>query len=140
MLPLEDVVDRAQASTSLHKARGFPADAETMAALAGEFSGDGLGVLGVHAAIACADALCVRAGEVKSASGEHLDAVDLLESLVRLATDTDRAAMKAPDSVLQRKDEVSYMARLVRPEDAARVLERGQRFGDWTERRHEQLA
>ncbi len=132
-------VDRAHASTYLHKARGFRADAETMASFQGEFSGNGLAVLCVHAAIAYADALAVRAGEVKSASGEHLDAVDLLESVVRIATDADRAAINALRYVLQRKDEVSYMATLVRPNDAARVLDRLQRFGDWAEHRYAQL-
>lgn len=95
-------MDRVQAGTYLHKARGFRADAEAMAALAGEFSGNGLAVLCVHAAIAYSDALAVRAGEAKSASGEHLDAVDLLESVVRIATDGDRAAVKALRYVLQR--------------------------------------
>jgi hypothetical protein len=79
-------VDRAQAGTYLHKARGFRADAESIAALAGEFSGNGLAVLCGHAVIAYADALAVRAAEVKSTSGEHLDAVDLLESVVRVGT------------------------------------------------------
>lgn len=133
-------VDRARASTYLHKARGFRADAETMASFAGEFSGNGLAVLCVHAAIAYADAVTVRAGEVKSASGEHLDAVDLLESVVRIGTDADRAAIKALRYVLQRKDEVSYMATLMRPDDAARVLERLQQFGDWAEHRYAQLG
>jgi hypothetical protein len=94
----------------------------------------------VHAAIAYSDALAVRAGEVRSASGEHLDAVDLLESVVRMASDADRAAVKALRYVLQRKDEVSYTATLVRPDDAARVLERLQHFGNWAERRYEQLG
>jgi len=133
-------VDHAQAGTYLSKARGFRVDAEAMAALAGEFSGNGLAVLCVHAAIAYSDALAVRAGEVKSASGEHLDAVDLLESVVRIATDGDRAAVKALRYVLQRKDEVSYTSTLVRPEDAERMLERLQQFGDWAERRYEQLG
>ena len=132
--------DRAQAGTYLDKARGFRRDAEAMAALEGEFSGNGLAVLCVHAAIAYGDALAVRAGEVKSTSGEHLDAVDLLESVVRIATDADRAAVKALRYVLQRKDEVSYTTTLVRAEDAARLLERLQQFGDWAERRYEQLG
>jgi hypothetical protein len=133
-------VDRAQAGTYLLKGRGFRADAEAMAALAGEFSGNGLAVLCVHSAIAYGDALAVRAGEVKSASGEHLDAADLLESVVRISSDADRAAVKALRYVLQRKDEVSYTTTLVRPDDAARVLERLQQFGDWAERRYEQLG
>jgi len=111
-----------------------------MAARAGEFSGNGLAVLCVYAAIAYADALAVRAGEVKSTSGEHLDAVDVFESVVRVAGDADRVAVKALRYVLQRKDEVSYTTTLVRPDDAARVLERLQQFGDWAERRYEQLG
>ena len=94
----------------------------------------------MHAAIAYADALVVRTGEVKSASGEHLDAADRLESAVRIASDADRAAVKALRYVLQRKDEVSYTATLVRPDDVARVLERLQLFGDWAGRRYEQLG
>jgi hypothetical protein len=133
-------VDPSQAGTYLQKARGFRADAEAMAALAGEFSGNGVAVLCVHAAIAYADALAVRARGVKSASGEHTDAVDVLESAIRIHGDADRAAVKALRYVLQRKDEVSYMANLVRPDDAARVLERLLTFADWAERRYEQLG
>ena len=133
-------VDPSQAGTYLAKGRGFRADAETMSEFAGEFSDNGLAVLCVHAAIAYADALAVRARGVKSVSGEHTDAVDVLESAVRVDTDADRAAVKALRYVLQRKDEVSYMATLVRPEDAARVLERLQHFGDRAERRYERLA
>ena len=132
-------VDRSQAGTYLEKARGFRADAEAMAALADEFSGNGLAVLCVHAAIAYADALSIRSGEVKSVSGEHLDAVDLLESVIRVTAEDDRAAIKALRYVLQRKDEVSYMATLVRGDDALLILERLCRFGDWAERRYAQL-
>ena len=133
-------VDASQAGTYLQKARGFRADAEAMAALAGEFSGNGLAVLCVHAAIAYGDALTVRARGVKSASGEHTDAVDVLESAVRIHGEADRAAVKALRYVLQRKDEVSYMANLVRADDAARVLERLLEFADWAERRSEQFG
>ncbi len=83
-------VDRAQAGTYLHTARGFRADAEA--------------------------------------------------SVVRVASDTDRAAVKALRYVLQREDEVSYTTTLVRPDDAARVLERLQQFGDRAEGRYEELA
>jgi hypothetical protein len=124
----------------LHKARAFRGDAESMAALSGEFSANGLAVLCVHSAIAYADALSIRASGVKSVSGEHLDAVDVLESAVRIHGAADVAAVKALRYVLQRKDEVSYTATLVRAEDAARVLEKLQQFGDWAESRFEQLG
>lgn len=52
--------------------------------LAGEFSGTGLAVPCVHAAIASADALSVRVRGVESTSGDHVDAVDVLESAVRI--------------------------------------------------------
>lgn len=132
-------VDPALAATYLEKARGFRSDAEAMAALPEDFSGNGLAVLCVHSAIAYADALVVRTGGVKSASGEHLDAVDLLESVVRVTSDADRAAVRAFRYVLQREDEVSYAATLVRATDAARVLERLQHFADWVEQRYARM-
>lgn len=133
-------VDPSQASTYLRKARGFRADAEAMAALAWEFSGNGLAVLCVHGVIAYADALAIRARGVKSTSGEHTDAVDVLESAVRIHGDADAAAVKALRYILQRKDEVSYAANLVRPEDAARLLAKLRAFTDWAEQRYEQLS
>jgi hypothetical protein len=60
--------------------------------------------------------------------------------VVCVASDTDRAAVKALRYVLQREDEVSYTTTLVRPDDAARVLERLQQFGDRAEGRYEELA
>lgn len=133
-------VDPSTASTYLGKARGFRTDVENMAALVDEFSGNGIAVLCVHAAIAYADALAVRAKGIKSVSGDHTDAVDVLESAVRIHDQADRAALKALRYVLQRKDEVSYTTTLVRPDDAARVLERLAVFGDWAERRYDELA
>ena len=53
-------VDRAHASTYLSKARGFRADAEAMAALDGEFSGNGLAVLCAHATIAYGEPALAR--------------------------------------------------------------------------------
>ena len=77
-------VDRLQAGTYLAKARQFRRDAESMADLAGEFGGNTVAVVCVHAAIAYADAVTIRARSEKSASGDHTDAADLLASAVRL--------------------------------------------------------
>ena len=64
--------------------------------------------------------------------------MDRLESVVRVARDAGRAAVKALRYVLQRKDEVSYIATVGRPNESEQVLERLQQFGDRAERPHDQ--
>lgn len=67
-------VDRSLAGSYLEKAIRFKADAEKMMELADEFSGNGISVLCVHAAIACGDAIAIFAAGRKSKSGDHRDA------------------------------------------------------------------
>lgn len=133
-------VDRSQAATYMEKARGFRADAENMLELESEFSENGIAVMSVHAAIAYADAVSIRARGVKSKSGDHTDAVDVLQNSIQMHGDEDRRAISALRYFLQRKDEVSYTANLVRAEDARLILEKLASFAGWAESRFEQLA
>jgi hypothetical protein len=64
-------VDRSLAVKYFDKAARFKADAEKMSVLADEFSGNGVAVLCVHAAIAYGDAISILAGARKSKSGDH---------------------------------------------------------------------
>lgn len=132
-------VDRSQAGTYLEKGRRFRADAENAMALGDEFSGNGIAVLCVHAAIAYTDSLTVRARGIKSASGDHTNAVTVLESAVAIDTDADRAAVKALRYILQRKDEVSYTANLVDDDDARQLLRKLAAFADWVEQRYARM-
>src|SRR5258708_36172412 len=70
----ESKVARSLAVKYFDKAARFKADAEKMSVLADEFSGNGVAVLCVHAAIAYGDAISILAGARKSKSGDHRDA------------------------------------------------------------------
>jgi len=131
-------VDRDQAGAYLEKARGFLVDAETMVSLA-EFSGNGVSVVAVHAAIAFADAVGIRAREIKSTGGDHTDAIDVLQNALGRLTDADRAALRDLRYVLQRKDEVSYTANLVSSHDATLILSKLRSFANWAETRYSAL-
>jgi hypothetical protein len=133
-------VDRPQAATYLAKARRFRADAEAMAKAGDMFSPNGVGVLCIHAAIAFADALCIRAVGEKSTSGQHTDAVHLLENTLRIATDADRTAIRAIRVLLLRKDEISYTTTLLKQADSAQMVARLATFADWAESRYAALS
>lgn len=133
-------VDRSQATIYLEKARAFRADAENMLELGSDFSGNGIAVMSVHAAIAYSDSISIRARGVKSVSGDHTDAVDVLQSSILVRSMEDKRAINALRYILQRKDEVSYTANLVRADDAHRILEKLASFASWAEARFEQLG
>jgi hypothetical protein len=75
---LSSAVDHSLAAKYLTKANRFKADAENMAQLSDEFSGNGVAVLCVHAAIAYGDAIAISAAGKKSKSGDHRDAAPFL--------------------------------------------------------------
>lgn len=127
-------VDRTQANLYLEKARGFLADAENMASLSA-FSGNGVAVVAIHAAITFADAVTIRTQEVKSASGDHTDAVDVLQSSLGQLTDSDRAALKDLRYILQRKDDASYTANHVSAHEADLIVSKLRSFASWAETR-----
>lgn len=131
-------VDRDQATHYLEKARGFLADAELMLQV-GEFSGNGIAVLCVHAAIAFSDAVSIKAAGRKSASGEHTDAVQVLQGALGALNAADKAALKALRAVLQRKDEVSYTRTRLDHDAAAHMLARLVTFARWAEARVDAL-
>jgi len=122
------------------KAVRFRRDAEAMLALGTEFSGNGVAVLCVHAAIAYADAVTIRAAGQKSKSGEHRDAATFLASVVAIRTPDDKAALKALQAVLNRKDEVSYADDLVGEFDAREMMARLDTFAAWADRRYAAMA
>ena len=102
--------------------------------LSDEFSGNGVAVLCVHAAIAYGDALAIFSAGKKSKSGDHKDAAPFLASSVKIQTAEDKAAMRAFQTLLGRKDEVSYMQILVNNHEAGVLLEKLQTFARWAEK------
>lgn len=102
-------VDRSLAGNYFEKASKFKADAEKMMEPGDEFSGNGISVLCVHAAIAYGDAIAIFAAGRESKSGDHRDAAPFLASVVPIRSTEDKAAMRAFEVILSRKDEVSYL-------------------------------
>lgn len=127
-------VDQSLAAKYLEKATRFKADAEKMAQLMDEFSGNGVAVLCVHAAIAYGDAVGILAAGKKSKSGDHRDAATFLASVVPIRTAEDKAAIRALQAILNRKDEVSYADDILDASEAAALLERLGRFARWADK------
>ena len=124
-------VDRSLAVKYFDKAARFKADAEKMSVLADEFSCNGVAVLCVHAAIAYGDAISILAGGRKSKSGDHRDAAPFLASVIPIRTVEDKAALRAFQTILNRKDAVSYLDDIVDDAEAAALLERLGAFSRW---------
>jgi hypothetical protein len=127
------------AAKYLEKGRKFRRDVQAMRAQLNAFSGNGIAVLCIHAAIAYADALTIRAAGRKSKSGDHRDAAAFLASVLSFRTPDDKTAQKAFQALLNRKDEVSYADDLVTDLDAERLLDRLDLFAAWAERRYDAL-
>lgn len=127
-------VDHSLAAKYLDKAIRFKADAEKMAELMEEFSGNGVAVLCVHAAIAYGDAIGILASGKKSKSGNHRDAATFLASVVPIRTVEDKAAIRAFQAILNRKDEVSYADDILDAPEAAALLERLGKFARWADK------
>ena len=90
-------------------------------------------MLCTHSAIAYGDALAILAAGKKSKSGDHRDAGAFLASVVAVDTNQAKAALRAFQSILNRK--VSYADEIVRESDAAALLERLHRFAGLREAR-----
>jgi len=129
----------ALASRYLEKGHGFHRDARHMTTLTGDFSGNGIAVLCVHAAIAYADALSILAAGRKSKSGDHQDAADFLAGSVPIRTAEDKKALKAFRALLSRKDEVSYADDIIGELGAQEMLDRLDLFAAWAEGRYAAL-
>ena len=132
-------VDRSLALKYFDKAARFKLDAEKMQDLSGEFSGNGVAVLCVHAAIAYGDAVAIIAAGKKSKSGDHRDASVFLASVVPIRSVEEKAAMRAFQTILNRKDEVSYLDELVDEADAVNLLEKLAIFSRWAEKTFQDL-
>ena len=126
-------VDRSLAAKYLTKAKRFKFDAENMAQLASDFSGNGVAVLCVHAAIAYGDAIAILAAGRKSKSGDHREAAPFLSSVVPIRSVEDKAAVRAFQAILNRKDEVSYADDILDETQAAALLDRLRTFSRWAE-------
>jgi hypothetical protein len=88
------------------------------------------GILLVHAAIALADALTVRAGGVKSTGEHHQEAVDLVRELLPNAAGLG-PALRHLEAIIHEKNRVSYTGDPFSAADIARMRTHYERLALW---------
>jgi len=88
------------------------------------------GVLIVHAAIAYADALCIKLSGVKSAGDKHEDAITLVESCVADSGDKVKA-LNQLSRIIEEKTRVSYLGELYTSTQTEEMWKRLERFRKW---------
>jgi hypothetical protein len=93
--------------------------------------GNAIAIVAIHASIAYADALSIAYREVKSSSGDHAAAADVLRDALGPRADHRRIAQLR--SVLGMKDRVSYTGSYFATEAATRLLAEARTFCGWAE-------
>jgi hypothetical protein len=88
------------------------------------------GVLIVHAAIAFADAVCIKLSGQKSVGENHEDAIALLDEVVA-GSEEKAKAMNQLRRIIEEKTRVSYLGDLYGPTETRELWKRLQRFRSW---------
>jgi hypothetical protein len=88
------------------------------------------GILLVHAAIAIADALTVRAGGVKSTGEHHQETVDLVRELLPNAVGLG-PALRHLETIIHEKGRASYTGDPFTATDIARMRSHHERYALW---------
>lgn len=87
-------------------------------------------VLIVHAAIAYADALCIKITGQRSVGESHENTVTLLEEHVA-GRDEKKKALNQLRYIIEEKTRVSYLGEMVSPAQTKELLKRLERFREW---------
>jgi hypothetical protein len=120
-------VDRARSADYLTVAENFFKAAE----LAREFEyWNAAGLLIVHAAIAFADAICVKLGGVKSRGEDHHEAIALLDELTAVSQ-RQKGALNQFRKIIDHKTSVSYAGDVYSRADVELLWRLVVRFRDW---------
>lgn len=90
------------------------------------------GVLIVHAAIAYADALCIRSAGEKSSGENHEDALSLLDQVVPEGEEKANA-LNQLHRIIEQKTKVSYLGNLYTARQCHDLWKRLQRFREWAQ-------
>ncbi len=88
------------------------------------------GILLVHAAIALADSLAIRAGGVKSTGEHHQETVGLIRELLPNAAGIG-PALRHLEAIIHEKNRVSYTGDPFTAADIARMRSHYERFALW---------
>jgi hypothetical protein len=87
-------------------------------------------VLIVHAAIAFADAICIKFSGQKSVGESHEETITMLEHIIAGGEEKSRA-INHLRRIIEKKTEVSYMGELYSSSDARELWRQLERFREW---------
>lgn len=87
------------------------------------------GLNAVHCAISCCDAMLAFHLGIRSASDDHMDAVDLLQRIPRIYDSGEVSTFKR---IIAKKSVVAYENREFRQAEALDILKLAERFYNWT--------
>ena len=123
-------VDRARSADYFAVAENFFKGAE----LAREFEyWNAAGLLVVHAAIAFADAICVKLGGVKSRGEDHHEAIALLDE-VTAVSQAQKKALNQFRKIIDHKTSVAYAGDVYGKADVEQLWRLVVRFREWAMR------
>ncbi|MDP2904925.1 MAG: hypothetical protein Q8O22_01310 [Candidatus Omnitrophota bacterium] len=87
-----------------------------------------VGLNAVHCAISCCDAMLAFHLGIRSASDDHMDAVDLLQRIPRIYDSGESSTFKR---IIAKKSVVAYENREFRQAEALDILKLAERFYSW---------
>ncbi|HCY78071.1 MAG TPA: hypothetical protein DHV28_19365 [Ignavibacteriales bacterium] len=122
-------VDKVKSKDYLRVAESFVGGAE--AARSFEYW-NAAGVLIVHAAIAYADAICIKYGGVKSQGEDHSQVVTLLREVLSVSDDNKKAYIQL-EKIIAHKTSVSYSGDVYDEKDVDNLWKNFERFKRWVE-------
>ena len=91
------------------------------------------GVLIVHSAIAYGDAVTIKLGGVKSKGDNHQALVNLLNSIIPISSDKNKALLQL-SKIIDHKNAVSYSGDIYTQADIDQLWKYVNRFRSWVEK------
>ena len=122
-------VDKTKSLDHLKVAESFAGGAE----VAKDFEyWNAAGILIVHAAVAYADAMCIKYGGVKSQGEDHNQVVALLREILSV-NDENKKAFIQLEKIIAHKTSVSYSGDVYDEKDVENLWKNFERFKRWVE-------
>ena len=91
-------------------------------------------VLSIHAVISACDAICVRFMQLRHSGADHMQAVELLNSLPLERAEIE-SKVKQARRVISFKNAAEYEDRLIRQNEAQEMFKDAERLVEWVENR-----
>ncbi|MGB8477403.1 MAG: hypothetical protein WCE63_01000 [Acidobacteriaceae bacterium] len=88
-------------------------------------------LLGIHAAISYADALCIGLGDSELSAEDHQKAGRRLQDVLANKKLKDTSGIKRFGELLSKKSAVAYRKNRINENDLKQIVESSQRFSSW---------